>query len=33
MSKLGHCDPLVHKGLKNRKFSLVIHMPVDFIMC
>ena len=26
-------DPLVYKGLKNRKFSLVIHMLVDFIMC
>ena len=26
-------DPLVHKGLKNRKFSLVIRMLVVFIMC
>ena len=25
-------DPLVHKGFKNRKFSIVIHMLVDFIM-
>ena len=26
-------DPLVHKGLKNQKFTLVIRMLVDFIMC
>ena len=26
-------DSLVRKGLKNRKFSLVIRMLVDFIMC
>ena len=26
-------DPLVHKGLKNRKISLSIYMFVDFIMC
>ena len=25
-------DPLVHKGFKNRKFSIVIYMLVDFIM-
>ena len=26
-------DPLVHKGFKNRKFSLVVHMLLDFFMC
>ena len=25
-------DPLGHKGFKNRKFSIVIYMLVDFIM-
>ena len=26
-------DTLLHKGLKNQKFSLLIRVLVDFIMC
>ena len=26
-------DPLVHKGLKRRRFSHVVHMLVGLIMC